>query len=175
MEQVLPFAEADAKLHAVYAYWQRKRGTQAMPARRDIDPVELGPVLPHVILTDVENGPRFRYRLFGTAVCEAFGMDPTGHYVDMVMVGTYKTFLLGLYHDILAMKKPIYSTSIYGTKRDTKMWTQRLMLPLSPDGERVDMVLAAQVFSHGSPLRLQTVRLAQDKAEPIDSLSAPLG
>ena len=162
MADTIPFEEADDRLKQVYAYWQAKRAGRAMPARRDIDPAELIRVLPHLMLIDVEAGPRYRYRLFGTAVTEAFGMNPTGKCIDEVMVGDYKAFLLGLYDDLCAEKKPIYSTSIYGTKRDTKMWTQRLMLPLSSDGEAVDKVLACQVFVHGSPLQTQTVRLAQD-------------
>jgi hypothetical protein len=171
----IPFKDADRRLHEVLSYWSTKRGNRPMPSRRDIDPLELGPaVLPHLMLVDVEPGPRFRYRLFGTAVGETFGMDATGQYIDAVMVGQYKDFLLGLYHDLLTMKKPIYSTSIYGTKLDRKMWTQRLMLPLSTDGGAVDMVLACQVFLHGSPLKTLTVRLAQDKAEPIDNISSKL-
>jgi len=174
MADAIPFEEADERLKQVYAYWQMKRAGRAMPARRDIDPAEMRSVLPHLMLIDVEPGPRYRYRLFGTAVTDAFGMNPTGKCVDEVMTGDYKAFLLGLYDDLCAEKKPIYSTSIYGTKRDTKMWTQRLMLPLSSDGAAVDKVLACQVFVHGSPLKTQTVRLAQDKAEPIDNLAAKL-
>ena len=174
MADAIPFEEADERLKQVYAYWQMKRAGRAMPARRDIDPAEMRSVLPHLMLIDVEPGPRYRYRLFGTAVTDAFGMNPTGKCVDEVMTGGYKAFLLGLYDDLCAEKKPIYSTSIYGTKRDTKMWTQRLMLPLSSDGAAVDKVLACQVFVHGSPLKTQTVRLAQDKAEPIDNLAAKL-
>jgi hypothetical protein len=171
----IPFKDADKRLHAVLDYWSAKRGDQPMPSRRQIDPLELGPaILPHLMLVDVEDGPRFRYRLFGTAVSEAFGSDPTGQYIDAVMVGRYKDFLLGLYSDVVAMKKPVYSTSIYGPRHDAKMWTQRLMVPLSSDGDKVDMVLACQVFLHGSPLKTLTVRLAQDKAEPIDNLTQKL-
>lgn len=175
MADTIPFKNADERLHEVLRYWSAKRGDRPMPSRRDIDPLELGPtVLPHLMLVDVEEGPRFRYRLFGTAVTGAFGMDATGHYIDAIMVGKYRDFLLGLYNDLLTMKKPVYSTSIYGVRRDTKMWTQRLMLPLSTDGDAVDMVLGCQVFLHGSPLKTLTVRLAQDKAEPIDNIASKL-
>jgi len=172
-ETTTPFQDADPRLHKVYDYWQQKRGTRAMPARRDIDPTELIGVLPHLMLVDVEEGPRFRYRLFGTAVSEAFGSDPTGRYIDEVMVGAYKTFLLGLYNDLIVSKKPVYSTSIYGGTSEM-LWTQRLMLPLSSNGDHVDKVLAVQVFVHGSPLKTLTVRLAQDKAEPIENIANPL-
>ena len=174
MTDTIPFPDADPRLRQVFDFWHRKRGARPMPARRDIDPTELVAVLPHLMLIDVEPGPRFRYRLFGTAVVEAFGSDPTNQYVDEVMVGAYKTFLLGLYNDLLASKKPIYSTSIYGGKREG-LWTQRLMLPLSSDGVAVDKVLAVQVFIHGSPLKTLTVRIAQDKAEPIENIANPLG
>jgi hypothetical protein len=174
-ETTTPFQDADPRLHKVFDYWQQKRGARALPARRDIDPTELISVLPHLMLVDVEEGPRFRYRLFGTAVSEAFGSDPTGRYIDEVMVGAYKAFLLGLYNDLLVSKKPVYSTSIYGGKNDGMLWTQRLMLPLASNGSDVDKVLAIQVFSHGSPLKTLTVRLAQDKAEPIENIQNPLG
>jgi len=175
MADEIPFKDADQRLHDVLNYWSAKRGEQPMPSRRQIDPLELGPaILPHLMLVDVEPGPRFRYRLFGTAVSKAFGSDPTGQYIDTVMVGAYREFMLGLYRDLIAMKKPVYSTSIYGNPSGGKMWTQRLMLPLSSDGSAVDMVLACQVFLHGSPLKTLTVRLAQDKSEPIDNLSQKL-
>jgi hypothetical protein len=175
MTDAIPFKDADARLHAVLSYWSGKRGDRPMPSRRNIDPLELGPgILPHLMLVDVEPGPRFRYRLFGTVVSDAFGMDATGRYIDEVMVGKYKDFILGIYGDVVAMKKPVYSTSIYGPQPDRKMSTQRLMLPLSSDGSTVDMVLACQVFLHGSPLKTLTVRIAQDKAEPIDNLTGKL-
>jgi hypothetical protein len=175
MSEKTPFQDADPRLHQLYAYWESKRGTRALPARRDIEPTDLVPLLPHLMMVDVEEGPRFRYRLFGTAVSEAFGSDPTGKYIDEVMVGNYKAFLLGLYNDLIVSKKPVYSTSIYGGKREGQLWTQRLMLPLSSDGNAVDKVIAIQVFIHGSPLKTLTVRLAQDKAEPIENIANPMG
>ncbi len=175
MSETTPFENADSRLHRLYQYWDQKRDGRAMPARRDIEPIDLVPLLPHLMMVDVEEGPRFRYRLFGTAVAEAFGSDPTGRYIDEVMVGAYKAFLLGLYGDLMVSKRPVYSTSIYGGKREGQLWTQRLMLPLSSNGKDVDKVIAIQVFVHGSPLKTLTVRLAQDKAEPIENIQNPLG
>ncbi len=53
-----------------------------MPARRDIDPVEVPTLLPHLQLIEIVAGGRFRYRLIGTALAEAFGRDYTGQYPD---------------------------------------------------------------------------------------------
>jgi hypothetical protein len=165
-------------LMRLLAYWQGKRGRRAMPSRADIDPNEIRDLLPHLLLTDVVNEQgrtRFRYRLVGTAVQEAFGREMIGQYIDELMSGTYRDFIVGLYQDLVERKKPIYSESIYGSSDPrNKLWTERLMLPLSTDGKHVNMVLSAQVFRHGSPLKTLTVRLAQETAEEIQHLARML-
>jgi hypothetical protein len=37
---------ADPVLRAVFDYWARQRASRAMPRRRDIEPLELGALLP---------------------------------------------------------------------------------------------------------------------------------
>jgi hypothetical protein len=37
----------------VYRYWKNKAGARRMPARRDINPVDLVPFLPSIMLVDV--------------------------------------------------------------------------------------------------------------------------
>jgi hypothetical protein len=55
-----------------------------MPCKRDIDPIELPPkILPNLQLIEViDRGVRFRYRLIGTALAEAYGRDFSGRYPD---------------------------------------------------------------------------------------------
>lgn len=51
------------------AHWERMRGDRAMPARADLDPVDIPRLLPLTILVDVIEEPLdFRYRLIGTEV-----------------------------------------------------------------------------------------------------------
>ncbi|HLI13692.1 MAG TPA: PAS domain-containing protein [Alphaproteobacteria bacterium] len=160
-------------LQEVYDYWSAKRGERAMPARSDLDPHEMKKALPHLMLTDVlDGGSRFRYRLVGTAIAEAFGRDMTGLYIDEVMSdGRYRDFILGLYRDLVEKRRPIYSESRYYSERKVGLSAERLMLPLSSDGTVVDMVLAAQVFKHDTPLRTLSVRLAQERQEEIQHLT----
>jgi hypothetical protein len=66
----------DPILVKMFKYWDSKRTTRSMPARRDIDPTEIPQLLPHIRLTEILDGvTRFRCRLVGTAVEEAFGDD----------------------------------------------------------------------------------------------------
>ena len=59
------------------AYWRARAAGRAMPARADIDPVDMRGFIANVGLVDVladgRETPEFRVRLAGTAVEEVFG------------------------------------------------------------------------------------------------------
>ena len=73
---------ADPRLAALYDYWDGKRAGRAMPARADIDPVEMRAWLGHLLLIEIAEDGRFVYRLYGTAFVDSFGVDMTGRSVD---------------------------------------------------------------------------------------------
>lgn len=78
-------------LRAVYDFCAARRGARRMPARADIDPVELPRfALPNLVLLDIfEGGERFRWRLTGTGVVDRFGRDATGRFGEEVLTGQY--------------------------------------------------------------------------------------
>ncbi len=64
---------------AFCGYWDGKRRGRSMPARCDIDPAEIVPFLPGIMLVDVvADERRFVYRLVGTREVAMRGRDPTG-------------------------------------------------------------------------------------------------
>lgn len=71
----LPFAP----LQALLDYWLAKRGARRCPDKADIDPVDLGPLLPDIMLLDAapEGGP-FRYRLAGSRTVQMIGREVRG-------------------------------------------------------------------------------------------------
>src|SRR4051794_10782916 len=78
-----------AESRALYRYWQSLRRGRRLPARADVDPIEIPALLPNLILIDVEPSPlRFRYRLVGTRIvsyrAELQIPDHTGRYADEV-------------------------------------------------------------------------------------------
>src|SRR5579884_2075511 len=92
-------APAHPALGTLLRYWRVKRGTAAMPARRDIDPLEIGPeLLPHLVLADLfDRGTRVRFRLVGTQIVKRLGFDPTGRYLAGEMTGAWFDYLALLY------------------------------------------------------------------------------
>jgi hypothetical protein len=63
--------------------WWRATSNGGIPDRADFQPVDFKHMLPYVLISYVEHAPfRIRYRLVGTRVVEATGLDLTGLYLD---------------------------------------------------------------------------------------------
>lgn len=149
----------DPRLADLYAYWNSRRGPRFAPRRTDIDPTDIPKLLPYLLLTDVLPGPRYRYRLVGTEVERVFGTAMTGRCIDELMHGEYFKFIDGLYRKLVEERVPVYSENAYS---NDAFRTQRLMLPLSENGETVDMVLSGQVFLKRTSATDKTVFITQD-------------
>lgn len=155
----------DQRLNDAYRYWDGLRGKRFAPSYTQIDPVNIPKLLRYLLVTEIERtarGRRYRYRLCGTEVEEHFGIAMRGQYIDTMMQGSYRAYIESLYNRLVDQRSPIYSVSTYDQRL---LHTKRLMLPLSSDGQQVDMVLSAQVFirSAGPP---NTVLSVQADFEP---------
>jgi hypothetical protein len=140
-------------LRAVYAYWKSKAGNRRMPARADIDPIDLVPYLPSIMLVDVhapsQGEPalaRYVYRLVGTREVEMRGSDPTGKPVATHCYGGMRDLALQNYDTVIRTRAPVLDCNeddiqIHDRYEDLDC----IFLPLSSDGERVDMVLVYTV------------------------------
>lgn len=134
-------------LRQLHRYWDSKRAGRPMPSRPDLDPVEIPGLLRHLILLDVTHDPvRFRVRLYGTAVTDLRGHDLTGRYL-------YERSITGIGRQTRAWnlrtveeRRPHYTVGDYTDISDGRLGTfHRLGLPLSRDGERVDMLMIGLV------------------------------
>jgi hypothetical protein len=65
------------RLLALARYWNAKRGEKQLPARADIDPVEVPSLLPIVLLAEIEDGAP-RVRLLGSEATAAYGAEIRG-------------------------------------------------------------------------------------------------
>ncbi len=163
---------ADRRLETLYRYWSGKRQGRAMPSRADIDPVEIpGDIWPHIMLLDVlwqDGVPRFRYRRVGDVFWRALGQEPTGRFVDEVLPETagYRSYVVGIYTEMAARRCPMYTENIFTLDgQAVPMLTKRVSLPLSHDGDTVDMVLAGHVFEYGMLDREQAFSLVSGLQE----------
>jgi len=113
-----------------------------MPRRSDIDPAQIPAVLPFIMLLEPEDG-RFRYRLVGSKIEEAYGIYCTGHYMDEVVAGDRRQVAQTTYMTVVETRRPVASRGSFITLKGKDLDVTRLLLPLSEDGESVTMILAA--------------------------------
>lgn len=139
--------EQQLRAHALkilYAYWQEIRGDRPAPTRADIDPARIVSVLPTISLYDVEENPRrYRIRLTGTRNVSWYGCDLTGSYLDEIDLGAERTAILSFIDRVVLKAVPAHMTGEYVKHDGRTIRYERLLLPLSNDGDRVDMLLGA--------------------------------
>ena len=129
----------------VLAYWQQKCDGRRMPSRGDIKPEEIVGFLPYIILVDVvPDERRFVYRLVGTGEAQVRGNDPTGKPVGENYFAASRGLALARYEKVCTTRAPLYEDDNNFQVVDRYVSEACLFLPLSEDGETVNMVM---VFS----------------------------
>lgn len=128
-------------------YWQNKHRGGKLPGRKAIDPVELKPVLPQLILIDVEREPLdFRYRLAGTLTYDIFGFDLTGRRVRDIPPPDWGDTVWRSLAELVETRQPQYVRLDFTTEEGNVRSYRVLRLPLAEDGVTVDCVLVMGDF-----------------------------
>jgi hypothetical protein len=131
-------------------YWDSKRGGRPVPARADIKASELKEHLPWIVMVDVLPGMTdFRYRLVGTLVTEYFRTDPTGKTVTEAWAEQGKEGIegnLAIFRQVAQSRLPFFLCGESDWNTIGLEEFQCLLLPLSDDGENVNVILHAFVF-----------------------------
>ena len=136
-------------LQRFYRYWNEKREGRRAPGRGDLDPAETGELLPNVFLVDVEGVPRrYRYRLVGTAFGRHYGEELTGRYVDDMDLGDFKLEALASLDSVADTWEPSYINGRFAKQDGRRLAFGRLALPLTSDGETIDMICGCTDFTY---------------------------
>ena len=132
-------------LSELYLYWDTKRAGREMPARTDVDPIDIPLLLPYITLVERETDGAFRYRLMGTAVSRQLGRDLTGQRVGFhVRPAAYGKKMAEIYEAVFSSHRPLFTSGEYKSAYGTIHVTCRLTAPLSRNGD-VAMAIAARI------------------------------
>jgi hypothetical protein len=167
-----------ATLSALFRYWDKKRDGRAMPARRDIDPIEMGPkLLPHLMLCELaERGARIRFRLVGTFLVKRLGYDPTGHWLADLPKSDYLDYLAKVLRQTYDEAAPLYAASSFRWGVKGRLDAHHLLLPLTTGGNEPNMVLVgtAYVSEEVFPPQIRALdALAQHSAGKRELITSP--
>jgi hypothetical protein len=138
----------DAHLLALYRYWLDKAGDRRMPARHDLDPVEMKPWLANLVLVEFIGGDpeNYRVKLEGTNI-EAYYVDRrTGHGIEMLTSPTERDLMMAQYGVVLKQARPAFFDAEFVNSSGKLSRQIKLLLPLSEDGALVNMVLGGIYF-----------------------------
>lgn len=138
----------EPQLKALHEIWQGRCRGRRVPARADFDPIDLKTHLGNLFLIDVERTPlRFRVRLIGTRITTVVQRDVTGMYLDQIYAGKLFESLFEALSWVADARAPLRVHSRAGHPRNPFYLYEGLLLPLSADGETVNMVLGGLHFT----------------------------
>ena len=97
------------KVMRLHDYWQDLRGDRTMPARSEIDAVEIWSLLPNIHVSEWhENPDRVRYRVAGTELVASIGREISGHWLtDFHTDPKDVAETMTLYRQVIARGAPI--------------------------------------------------------------------
>lgn len=131
------------QLIALYRYWLSKCAGRRAPARADILPEEIRPILPNILILDIVGDvPRLKYRLVGTEFVHIYGAEVTGKFVDEIDFDGMRELIVADYFKVVKECRPSWTR--WSFAKDDGRWLEyeRVTLPLSQDGATVNMLLA---------------------------------
>lgn len=118
-----------------------------MPARADLDPADIVPILPHVILFDVRDDPLdFRYRLIGTAVANNLIRNLAGQWMRDIPHQAPPSVIHGACQRVVEHGHPISSQTPYIGPNKDLFSTEDVIMPLSADGKKVNMLFVTVAY-----------------------------
>lgn len=138
-----------ALIRGSFAYWQSKCQNGSIPGRSDINPSEILPILPNIIMVDFERNPfRVKYRLVGTRVVEMTGYEFTGRYLDEIAGRIVEGDFLECYQVASERKLPMMTRVTWRFESGASGVYDFCVLPLDDDGRRATRALAVECYDN---------------------------
>jgi hypothetical protein len=136
------------KIQLLHSYWDEKRHGRAMPSRADIDPVDIPALLPHILMYNVNGPGRYTVRLQGEAVRAFVGINTTGRPAGSTMKAHGAQVVIGILDTVVAARTAKFrSGKVDWLEEKAHREFEACLLPLSADGNAVNIILAAVVFT----------------------------
>lgn len=151
MRRVSSVTELTSSKIAVLArYWEEKRGQRPMPLWRDIDPAEIKPLLPHLLVSRYEWNPfRVRYVIVGTWLAQFSGGDFTGRTLDELDFSGEDTDWLAHHQRFIAEGKPTFGICRFVTQSGLERDYESGMFPIAGENGVIERALAIEDWARG--------------------------
>lgn len=127
-------------------WWLGKCGAD-IPDRSDLDPADLKPLLPNILISDVEHDPfRVRYRLVGTRAREATGFNIVGRYLDELLPTDPDEPWMADYSLAYRTRRPVLGVSSIRTTIGDIFTYEYGLFPLRKGGATIEQFVAVEDY-----------------------------
>jgi len=139
------------RIRQLHDYWKSKCSDVALPPRSAIEPAEIRPLLPFLILAELTPRPfGIAYRLVGTAVARWHGDDFTGR--DHRSVASLaESGIEESYQRVFETAAPVFGRTALYAGDQSWIGFDYAIFPLSDDGKTVNKCLAIQCTGESDP------------------------
>lgn len=128
-------------------YWAGKRRGRLMPSKDDIVFDEIPDLLPFVLMIEVMHDPfDLRYRYVGKNILTIIVRDYTGTRLSELPGQGPGSTVWGCYAETVQRRHPCFTSIPYVGSNKYVQNMQDLQMPLSSDGQNVDMVFTFAAF-----------------------------
>ena len=131
-------------------FWERHLGPRRVPSWQAVEAEDLSNLSGNLSFLDVvdgENGPRFQIRFHGEVIGQVYGSpDCRGSFLHESKPEPARAQALAPYRQVAATGRPVYLIHDITDRQGRLVHCERLLLPFSRDGERVDRILASFEF-----------------------------
>lgn len=132
-------------------YWRQLRGNRHLPARAQVMPRDIAPILKNiVILRVIDGGKDYEYRLVGDAQVQAYGFNFQSLRIGQIkaVAGEFGQLMHNIYEHVRTTRDPFAVRGWIG--RDVPdarfVYHESVFLPLGADGETVDHILIVSIY-----------------------------
>lgn len=136
-----------AELVDLLNYWKDLKGDQTIPLREQFNPTAVPQCLKYIVLLDVgELTPKYFIRLAGSAVNPAYLEPIAGRYLEHILSEKDLDDILPQYEHSIQFRVPTYMQGSAEMPSSKKLSYERLILPVTSNGNRVDKLIVGIKF-----------------------------
>ena len=133
----------DQRLLGLFQHWHARLNGRRLPASEDFDRAELARWIDNLMLIDVPGEiADFRIRWLGINVAAMFGTSRAGSGIEAMTSAGERDSVLPQYRIVIDTGVPAYYATEVELSQRGVVAQQKLILPLSSSGRKVDAVLA---------------------------------
>ena len=149
------------------SYWSDRRDGRDMPARSDIDPLQIRDLIGDLSIVDVRQGDaRYVYRLHCSRQVELLGQELTGKPATAIRIVEVRDQLLRQLDETVGARKPLLFRAALASVPGAPAY-ERLVLPLSADGRQPNMVMTMVLPVDRSIRTLEDWYISPSASDPL--------